>query len=86
MTKVNPSKEITEKEYDAFSDDFIALVENHGFAFGGGTGHHTEEELGKIQKEEDSKLKDSKFMRHLEAVGVDNWEGYGIAQERASKE
>lgn len=26
-------------------------------------------------------LKDSEWLSYLEAAGVDNWDGYGIAQE-----
>jgi hypothetical protein len=33
------------------------------------------------RKEYDSLVADAKFMRALEAAGVDNWEGYGIAQD-----
>ena len=33
------------------------------------------------KKEYDSLVEDAKFMRALEAAGVDNWEGYGIAQD-----
>ena len=40
------------------------------------------EETITIKKEEyDSLIADAKFMRALEAAGVDNWEGYGIAQD-----
>ena len=53
MSKVDHTQEITEKENDAFYDEFIGLVEKHGFAFGGGLGHHTEEELEKIQDSEE---------------------------------
>ena len=35
-----------------------------------------------IQREEyDALLNDSKFLRALEAAGVDNWEGYSFATE-----
>jgi len=40
-----------------------------------------------ITKEEyDSLIKDAKFMRALEHAGVDNWEGYGIAQDLMEEE
>ncbi len=30
-------------------------------------------------------LEDQRFLRALEAAGVDNWEGYGIAQDYLEK-
>lgn len=30
--------------------------------------------------------KDSMWLRHLEAAGVDNWEGYSIAQDMARED
>lgn len=40
-----------------------------------------EETITITKKEYDSLIEDSKFVRALEAAGVDNWEGYGIAQD-----
>ncbi len=40
-----------------------------------------EETITIPKKEYDSLVEDAKFMRALEAAGVDNWEGYGIAQD-----
>ena len=34
-----------------------------------------------LQEEYDKLLADAKFMRALEAAGVDNWEGYSFAQD-----
>lgn len=35
-----------------------------------------------IPKEEyDDLVSDSKFLKALRAAGVDNWEGYGVAQD-----
>ena len=39
------------------------------------------EKLIKLLEENHKLKKDAKFMRALEAAGVDNWEGYGIAQD-----
>lgn len=33
------------------------------------------------KKEYDSLVKDSEFLQALRAAGVDNWEGYSIAQD-----
>lgn len=52
MSKVDHTQPITQKEYNLFYDEFMVLIEKHGFAFGGGVGHHTEEELEKIQNDE----------------------------------
>jgi hypothetical protein len=39
-----------------------------------------------ISKEEyEELLEDAKFMRALEAAGVDNWEGYEYAQDLLGK-
>jgi len=51
MSREDHTQEITEEVFEKFNDEFIELVEKYGFAFGGGFGHHTEEELLKIQGE-----------------------------------
>lgn len=46
-----------------------------------------EEETVTIKKSEyDDLLEDSNFLRCLRAMGVDNWEGYGIAIDHMEKE
>lgn len=40
-----------------------------------------EETITITKKEYDSLKEDAEFMRALEAAGVDNWEGYSIAQD-----
>ncbi len=47
----NSQKEFTEKEYDQMTDDIIEVIENHDCSFGGGIGHHTEEEYCKMLDE-----------------------------------
>lgn len=40
-----------------------------------------EETITITQAEYDRLLRDSAFLSCLEAYGVDNWDGYGLAQE-----
>lgn len=41
----NNNAEITEKEYDSIMDDFLELLENKGYCFGGGFNHLSEDEI-----------------------------------------
>lgn len=45
-----------------------------------------EETITISKKEYNKLLETAKFMRALERAGVDNWEGYGIAQDYLEEE
>lgn len=44
----NDKTAFTEKEYNRLYFDILQVVDKHNCGFGGGSGHHTEEEMIKI--------------------------------------
>lgn len=52
MSRVKHEEGITKKVFEQFTTDFLTLVDSYDFSFGGGLGHHTEQELAKLQEDE----------------------------------